>query len=180
MKINIKKDESDKDFYKELLYVSNKYNDVIKKPNLKTHSVFLQYGLYFVSSIIMILILTNLYLQDHRLLLLVTLIFVVLLTLLTVFYCLFSIRFVHSELKSTDKRTLTISKELVELTKGKNYDYKIEWNDIKFILINEHSIAFIPNKRSFLIIGINSIYKDDVINAVKEVKKTDLIIDNTK
>lgn len=179
MKIIIKKDETDKKFYDEMLFISSKYKEICKNPHLKTHSMTKIYAVYMIIFLLGLSLLTYLYLKYKNIFELVSLLFFGLMSVVAFFYMFIGFRYLRSETKSNDDRKLEINKNGVKLNRGSNFEYKIAWKDVKFVLISRYSIAFIPVNRSFLIIGVNKVNKNDIIKAIKEEKKSSLVIDNS-
>ena len=91
-----------------------------------------------------------------------------------------SIKFIKKEANSDVNSEININNSGVRLTKGKNIDYRINWKDIAHIIINKNVMVFLPKEKTKLIIGINSYYKDEVVKMIKDERREDLIIDNTK
>ena len=180
MKIITKKDPSDKEFYNELLYVTTKYARVLVNPHMKMRKVTNSFLFTIILCVLSELLLLYIYLKNKNILVLILIILVVLLLLMTLIYLVRALSFIKNESNNGGGSTVDITKTGVRLTKGKKMDYKIEWNDIKSIIINKYSITFIPVKRSFLMIGVNIIHKDDIIKAIKEVKKESILVDNSE
>jgi hypothetical protein len=180
MKIITKKDESDKEFYNELLYVTTKYNRILVNPRMKMRKVTNSFIFTILMCVLSALMLLYIYLKKNNILVLILIVLIVLLLIITILYLLNALHFIKNEVKESGGSTVDITKTGVRLTKGKKMDFKIGWDDIKYVLINNYSITFIPVKSTFLMIGVNIVHKDDIIKAIKEVKKDSIIIDNSK
>lgn len=180
MKLTIDKKECGKDFYNELLYISSKYPILKKNPNTKTHSVTKVFTFYITLGLLMMLAFALLYIKFNKWILLVILFFMSVYFFLSLYFLLDAIKFVNKEVKEKDDSILTINTSGVRITRGKKIDYKIDFKDIIYVLINKHTIVFLPKEKSNLMIGVASKYKKEIVNELKDLKKDDLIIDNSK
>lgn len=57
-----------------------------------------------------------------------------------------------------------------------NNNYQVKWKAIKYIIIYKYSICFIPTEINIPIISVSRDYEKDVLEAINEVKKKELII----
>lgn len=179
MKIVTKKEENDKEFYNELLYVTTKYSRILVNPHLKMRKVTSSFLFTMLLCILSIVLLLMVYLKHNKVLILVLIILCILLLLMTLMYFIRAKMFIKEQINDSDTSTIDINKSGVRITRGKKLDYKIDWDNIKYVLINKYSISFVPLKRSYLMIGANISHKKDIIKAIKEVKKEELVIDNS-
>ncbi len=99
---------------------------------------------------------------------------------MSLYYCYDSQRFINKELKSEEESSLTINNSGARLTRGKQLDFKIDFKDIAYVIINRYTIVFLPKDKTKLMIGIPVKYKKEVVSELKELKQEKLIIDNSK
>ena len=180
MKLILKKQKNEKDFCNELLFVSAKYKNLVKNPRIKIHKVTSIYVLYIPIGVLIIAALIYLMLKYKVWLLILLLIQMFIFLFVSLYYVYDSLKFIKKEATSDINSEITINNSGVRLTKGKNIDYRINWKDIAYIIINKNVLVFLPKEKTKLIIGINSYYKDEVIKMIKDERREDLIIDNTK
>ena len=180
MKLVIDKKECGRDFYNELLYISSKYPMLKKNPNTKAHSVTKIFSIYITIGFLMMVGFFLLYLRYTKWIFLLILLFMSIYFFMSLYFLYDSIKFVNKEVKEEDDSILTINNSGVRITRGKKLDYKIDFKDIMYVLINKYTVVFLPKEKSNLMIGVASKYKKEIIKELKDLKKDDLIIDNSK
>ena len=74
-------------------------------------------------------------------------------------------------------KTINIEKDYISY-KDNNKSFRVEFDDLKYVVINKYSICFIPKNKLSALISINVEYKKDVIDALSKYKKDYLIVDN--
>ena len=179
MKLIVEKKYNDWNFYDELLYISSKYPTLLKKPNTKAHKVTIVYAFYNLFAIFAVFLFLLFYLKTRKIIVLIILIQMIVLLLLSIYYYIDSFRFIKRELKREDETSITINKSGVRLTNGKLIDYNLEFKDIVHVIINKHTITFLPNSKRKLMIGFSSHYKKEIVKELKELKNDNLIVDNS-
>ena len=180
MKLTVDKKECGKVFYNEILYISSKYPLLKKNPNTKAHSVTKVFSLYITIGFLMMVAFFLLYVIFTKWIFLVILLFMSIYFFLSLYFLYDAIKFVNKEVKEKDDSILTINNSGVRITRGKKLDYKIDFKDIMYVLINKNTIVFLPKEKGNLMIGVPSKYKKEIVNELKELKKDDLVIDNSK
>jgi hypothetical protein len=179
MKIISKKDESDKNYYEELLYITSKYNKLVRTPHVKLHKISVVYTVYIV--LLSIMVIGLFFFLNKSILLVIGFILCIIALIFSIYFLCYSRNYIKKELSyDGNDPYVVISSKGISYVKGSNISYKISWNDVRWILINKYSVTFIPKKNSYLIIGVNSLYKDDIIKAVINEKKTHILVDNSE
>jgi hypothetical protein len=179
MKLVVKHENNDRDFFNELLYISAKWPNLIKNPTTKVHSITKVFSVYLIIGLIMLIGFILLYLNITKWIFLVIIFFMSIYFFISLYFLLDTLRYINKELKDETDSDLTINTSGVRLTRGKKIDYKIDYKDIMYVLINNHSIVFLPKEKSKLMIGLSSKYKDEIIKEFKKMNKDELIIDNS-
>ena len=179
MKLIIERQEEKKerDMYNELLFISSKYNNIIKNPRLKVHKVTNILWGYLIIGILFLAFFTYLMIKRSMPIYLVLIVILVCCIAFSLRFLVDSYKFIKTELSKKLKTELTINASGVRLNKGKSYDYKMSWKDIAYVIVNKHSIVFLPKERTMLI-GLNSCYNGQVVKALIDEKKEDLLVDN--
>lgn len=81
-----------------------------------------------------------------------------------------------SKLKNNDlEKKLIIEDEYVEMNIG-DEKFRLNFNDMHWIILNKYSITFLPKIEGATLIAIGIRYRDQVISNIKEKS---LIVDNT-
>lgn len=176
MKIEIK-DRENRNYYDELLYITSNYKKIFDNPKKKAHSLSIDALVMGIISFVALILFIILYRNNnsYRLFLFGIYLFILLIVLSIVYYLLIQRRITKlRNVKGTI--TLEIEKEHIDFITKKS-KYKVLWKDIKYVLINKHTICFIPKKSGMLLISLGIRYKEKVISALKDIKKTNLIID---
>lgn len=60
-----------------------------------------------------------------------------------------------------------------------NQNLKTRWDEILYVIINKHSIVFMPKAETQLMISIYSEYREQVLKAIEDAGHMDIVIDNT-
>ncbi len=92
-------------------------------------------------------------------------------------------KYISTETKRDANSVLIIDKEKVTLDNKNNHiTYECLWENIKFILISNYCISFVPISRdtSRFVITIPIDYKKECFNLLEKYNKMDLVINNKK
>ena len=176
MKIEIQNNGT-KEYYEEFLYIIQKYKRINKNPRKKVHSII---NMLIVEIILIILLLTisSFIFINYR-------IYPVIVgtTGVLLFIFLFSLysykRKVKEFMTCNETKVLKINKDCVEYFSDK-ITIKQKWENIKYVIINKHSIVFFPYNMNEIFISISISYKKDIIKAIKKYAKESKLIDNNK
>ncbi len=175
MKIDITKSSSD-EYYGEVLAVMSNYAKLLDNPRRKLRNPTTPALLYAGISAVFILIFSFLYMADKSQ---VMYFFVIVLFTVTLILCipyyLLILRKIAKLITNNSKKMLIIEDDYVELTVDGEKS-RIVMSQIKHIIINNHSIAFLPKDASSKIIAIDRAYKDEVLEAIGDKS---LIVDNS-
>lgn len=177
MKIEFK-ERGRKEYYEEMLYISYYFSKASKNPQKKVY-LFTSY-MWIHSLYMAVLLLVSLFfyfwMREVSFIFLTGAVFILLIAELYLIY----------QGKERMKRFLsTNDTKIIELTKeGIDFEdvqrnYRISWNEIRYILINRYSITFLPKSNDNLLISIDKQYQESVLEAIRECEKEDLIIDNS-
>ena len=181
MKLILKNEDRDKNFYNELLYISSKHPNIVKNPNMKVHSVTSLFTIYLLVGLSLGFACILLYfLKVQKWALILVAAFMVIDVLLSLFFLISSIRYIKKESSDENDSTLTINNSGIRITRGKTLDYKIDYDKIIYVIINNHTLVFLPSTRNNLMIAVPSKYKKEIVKELKDLGKEDLIIDNSK
>ncbi len=178
MKLIAKKQKNDKDFYNEILYVSSKYDGIAKNPNMKVHKITQLFAFYVPFGILMLGLILLLYIKTKNIVALVVVVQMIIFLLMPLYYLFYSINYMRKQLKGIEP-TITINKSGIRITKAKELDYLLSWEDVFYVIIENNSVVFLPKDKTKLIIGVNSHYKEELVKAVKDEGKELLLIDNS-
>ena len=170
-------EKTERNMYDELLFITSKYNTILNNPRLKVHKVTNVFWGYIVMGIIIVALFTYFAIKKNSPVFIALIILAVLCIILSIKYLIDAYKFINNELSKKTKSEITINTSGVRLTKGKGFDYKMAWDDIAYVIVNKHSIVFLPKDRTMLI-GINSCYNGKIVKALLDEKKDDLLIDN--
>lgn len=178
MKIEIN-EKPNKNFYDEFLSVSIKYRKILKNPNIKIKKITRELIKLIIMALLTLifLIVSYVYFKDTLFMFLTGIIF--LLLIYTVMYYIAINKRIKLFENDKSKSVINIDLDGIELIKENSQDVKLNWEQIKFILINKETICLIPKNPSFIMIALNTEYKDEFLEGVYKYNKENLIVDNT-
>jgi len=180
MKIIIKRKETDRKFYNELLYISSKYPNIVKNPNMKVHNVTNFFLTYILIGLLLMILFLLCFIKYGNWIFIVVIFLMISYFFMSLYFFYDSQKFINKELKATEDSSLTLNTSGARLTRGKELDFKIDFKDLIYVVINRYTIVFLPKDKTKLMIGIPSKYKKDIIDELKNLKQDKLIIDNSK
>lgn len=166
MKIEI--DKSSDKCYSEVLAVMSDYEKLKDNPQRKVRGLATQAMILTGISVIFLLAFTILYMRDtsYTLYFYVVVVFAVAFILGIIYNILIYRRI--SRLKGrNEKRTLTIEDEYVELAVGDERT-RLEMSEIQWVLINAHSVTFLPKNPSSMMIAVDKRYSNPIISAIPD------------
>ena len=175
MEIEIDKIGSD-DYYGEVLAVMSDYSKLVKNPRQKIRGLNSQAILLTGISLVFLVIFAALYLMSPgaSLYLYVIIIFSIALILGIIYIFLVNRRI--SKFKNNDStKKLVIEDEYVEMHIGDEQS-RLDFKDMQWIILNKHSITFIPKNEGATLIAVEIKYKNQVIGNIKEKQ---IIVDNS-
>lgn len=173
MKLEINENESNK-FYDELIFIQSNYKKLLikKKKNVSRMTIiFLKYILISIVFGILTLIMYN---ETKDKFYYFALYIYGLLVIFALVFIFITKRKINDEKNKFEKTKITLNDKNIEY-KSLNSIYKIEWNNLSFILFNKYSICFIPKDGKGKIIAISIKYKDKILECLKKYKKDNLI-----
>jgi len=177
MKIEIVEKLS-KDSYHEILSVVLNYYKVRKNPYKKVNLIipFLKILLFCILLMSFFIILYTLIQKPLNLFTYFIQTFIKGLFFLILFLFFFNL-ILKKSLKS--KLSVVIDDTGIEQRVNDKQDLKIQWNNIKVIIINKHSICVIPNSAKLGLLGLDIIHKEEFLSALFHFNKQNLILDNS-
>ncbi len=175
MEIKIDKIGSN-DYYGEVLEVMSNYSKLVKNPKQKIRGLNKQAILLTGIALAFLIIFSLLYMSDSRntLYLYVVIIFLVAFVLGIIYNILIHRRISKFKNSGSDKK-LVISDDFVEMLIG-NEQFRLNFNDIQWIIFNKYSITFLPKTEGATLIAVEIKYRNQVIANIKEKS---LIVDNS-
>ena len=169
-------DSGSKDYYGEVLAVMSNYGKLVKNPRQKIRGLHKQAMMLTGIALVFLLVFSILYAMDmsYTLYFYIIIIFSVALVLGIIYNILINRRISQLNNAGGDKR-LVIEKDYVEM----NIDgekIRLLISEIQYILINNYSIAFLPQNISSKMIAVDVAHKNEIINSINE---KNIIIDNS-
>lgn len=168
-----------KEYYEEYYFVLSRYKQLIKKPNSKAYQ-FTKYLIsYFVFGVFGLLLDVFFYLTfKNNLFIFCGGMFALILVYdLYVYYN--GKKVINTLMNDNKTKYIDINNDYVSYKDDLN-EYKVEWKDIKYIIVNKYSIVFLPVDISKLVISISSEYLDQVKQGISEANQLAKLVDNTK
>ena len=176
MKIEVK-ERGSKNYYDEFLYIISNYRKFRKNPNKKVHRLTINLLVYDILLLFSIIILLLFYVvdKDHLFIFLIGM-----LSLLFIFMLLYLIMInirIKQFMSSTETKIININNVGVEYADNEK-NIRIKWEEVAFIIINKHTICFLPKARTNILISLTTKYRKEVIKGLDKYNKTSLLIDN--
>lgn len=177
MEIALDRNNKSDDYYGEVLAIINNYQKLIENPKKKIRPMMGQALIYATISVVLLVIFAALYLTDsgHGWYIYIVALFSLTLALSIVYMILIK-RSISALKNNSSGKKLIIEDGYVELASDRQ-TARLEMSEIRHIIINKHSIAFLPKNASKNIIAVSADYSDAVISAVLDKS---LIVDNSK
>lgn len=175
MEIRIGNVES-KDYYGEVLAVMSSYGKLVKNPRQKIRGLHKQAMMLTGIALVFLVVFSILYAMDmsYTLYFYIVIIFAVALVLGIIYNILINRRISQLKNPGADKR-LVIEKDYVEMSIDGEKS-RLLMSEIRYVLINNYSIAFLPQNVNSKMIAIDVAHKNEIINSINE---KDIIIDNS-
>ena len=178
MKIEVK-ERGNNEFYDEFLSVMFNYKKLVNNPYLKIKPLTKSAITLGLISLVMLITFIILFALDStfKLYLYFISMFSFLVGLSICYYLIIKNRI--NKLKSVKGViSINIEKDYIEYL-SEAAKYKINFNDIKYIIINKHNIAFLPKKPGSVLISLNVKYINEVKESLQKFGHLDLLIDNS-
>lgn len=175
MEIRIGNVES-KDYYGEVLAVMSNYGKLVKNPRQKIRGLHKQAMMLTGIALVFLVVFSILYALDmsYTLYFYIVIIFAVALVLGIIYNILINRRISQLKNPGADKR-LVIENEHVEMSID-GEKTRLLMSEIQYILINNYSIAFLPQNISSKMIAVDVAHKNEILNSINE---KNIIIDNS-
>lgn len=169
-------DSGSKDYYGEVLAVMSNYGKLVKNPRQKIRGLHKQAMMLTGIALVFLLVFSILYAMDmsYTLYFYIIIIFAVALVLGIIYNILINRRISQLKNPGADKR-LVIENDHVELSID-GEKTRLLMSEIQYILINNYSIAFLPQNINSKMIAVNVAHKNEILNSINE---KNIIIDNS-
>lgn len=169
-------DSGSKDYYGEVLAVMSNYGKLVKNPRQKIRGLHKQAMMLTGIALVFLLVFSILYAMDmsYTLYFYIIIIFAVALVLGIIYNILINRRISQLKNPGADKR-LVIENDHVELSIDSEKT-RLLISEIQYILINNYSIAFLPQNINSKMIAVNVAHKNEILNSINE---KNIIIDNS-
>ena len=167
-----------KDFFGEFQAIRLRFKKIIKKPNMKLKSVFRSFSRAIVCYIVLNILSVILYQLSLEPAWLFTIGVVTFATILYIVLLLAMEKSYREFLKLADSSVIEIDETGISLEKGDQF-FEMKWEAITHILINQYSIACLPDAPSKIMLAFDLEKKDEIIKGIIEYGHQDLIVDNT-
>ena len=169
-------DSGSKDYYGEVLAVMSNYGKLVKNPRQKIRGLHKQAMMLTGIALVFLVVFSILYAMDmsYTLYFYIIIIFAVALVLGIIYNILINRRISQLKNPGADKR-LVIENDHVELSIDSEKT-RLLISEIQYILINNYSIAFLPQNINSKMIAVNVAYKNEILNSINE---KNIIIDNS-
>jgi len=169
-------DSGSKDYYGEVLAVMSNYGKLVKNPRQKIRGLHKQAMMLTGIALVFLVVFSILYAMDmsYTLYFYIIIIFAVALVLGIIYNILINRRISQLKNPGADKR-LVIENDHVELSIDSEKT-RLLISEIQYILINNYSIAFLPQNINSKMIAVNVAHKNEILNSINE---KNIIIDNS-
>jgi hypothetical protein len=169
-------DSGSKDYYGEVLAVMSNYGKLVKNPRQKIRGLHKQAMMLTGIALVFLLVFSILYAIDrsYTLYFYIVVIFAVALVLGIIYNILINRRISQLKNPGADKR-MVIENDHVELSID-GEKTRLLMSEIQYILINNYSIAFLPQNINSKMIAVNVAHKNEILNSINE---KNIIIDNS-
>jgi hypothetical protein len=175
MEIKLDKSESN-NYYGEVLAVMSNYLKLVKNPKKKIRGTNTEAILLTGIALVFLVIFTVLYLLDPSY---TPFQYVIIIFSIALFFGIIYNILIHrriSKLKNNDSdRKLIIEDDYVEMNIG-DEQFRLNFNDIQWIILNKYSITFLPKNKGAVLIAIEIKYASQVIDNIKDKS---IIVDNS-
>ena len=178
MKIEVNKRGS-KEYYDEFLYIATNYRKFQKDPKRKTHGLT-KYLLGYECFILLAIVLEFLCYRFFDDVIFVVLVgMLLLLLLLSLYYHFTAVKRIRAFLNDEGNKSVEIDSEAVTYTDDSK-SVRILFDELNCVRIADYGICFLPKNQTDILISINREYEDEVLQALKEAGRDDLIVNNSK
>ena len=166
-----------KEYYDEFLYVLYSFKKFLKNPKTKANSFTksMTFNIMLGAIGLVLMIVSYLVFKDT-----IFMIFIMTFVFILVIYILIYMqgkKRLNQMMSDEQEKIIKIDEEGVTY-KDADKLFQLSWNKIKYILINKYSISFLPSTADMIMVSISNEYLDDILKAIEEVNKKDLIVDN--
>ncbi|MBO5994572.1 MAG: hypothetical protein J6Q41_03585 [Firmicutes bacterium] len=167
-----------KEFYDEIMYIATNFYRFRDKPERKARSQAKTYTGYCIATVLAILVFVFEYFTDRGgiFLLLAGMMLVCLIYFIAL---MIGIRKrIDLMMNEPGSKIIDIDERGVRF-ESERQTLQIRWEELSSVIINKHSIIFMPKTEVQLMISIYTKYKEQVLQAVEAAGHMDLVVDNT-
>lgn len=167
-----------REFYDEIMYIASNFRKYRGRPEKRTRSQLKTLTGYCVLTILVIAVFLFEYFVDRGG------VFLLLAGMMLV--CLiYFIALIIGTRKRIDIMMNEPGTKIIDIDErgvryeAENQTLQTKWDDITNVIINKHSIVFMPRTEIQLMVSIYAKYKEQVLQAVEAAGHMDLVVDNT-
>ena len=167
-----------REFYDEIMYIASNFRKYRGRPEKKARSQMKVYTLYCLASALVTLVFLFEYFTEHKG------VFLLLAGMMVVCLLMFIAMIVGIKkrigimMNEPGTKIIDIDERGVRY-EAENQTLQTKWDDITNVIINKHSIVFMPRTEIQLMVSIYAKYKEQVLQAVEAAGHMDLVVDNT-
>lgn len=167
-----------KEFYDEILYISANHKKYRTKPEKKVRSQTGSFKGLSVLALICAILFVWEYFQDREGIFLLLCGMMIVCVIMFIALVIGVNKRIRSMMDQPGTNVIEINERGITYESEKQ-TVRLRWNEIMNVLINRHSIVFMPISESGLMITIYSRYKDEILQGIEDAGHMDLVVDNT-
>ena len=172
-------DNDKKEYYDEVLYICSHYKKYLNNPTRKAKGEAQNTIVWTIITTVILIIFLIMYFTTKSM----NNLYIAGLYMLVLAYAIYYLSVINKRINlmmnSDLKKSVEINDQYVEYEDGKQ-SLKISWDEITHVMIQKYSICFIPKNPTSLFVTVSRLYEDQVVKAVQEAGKGNLIVDNSK
>ena len=164
-----------KEFYDELLFVTNNFKKFQKKPETKVQSLSKYIRNYMIYCCLAAILMAIFYVVFSNTIFNVLWGMFIILAVIYAFYLKSINDTLKAYLEDDSVKEIDINEEYIGYSDGTK-TINTNWNEIQNIIITNNAIIFLPKGINNIVIAISTDYKDEVEEAIKFYNKDNLVI----
>ena len=166
-----------KEYYEEFLYILYEYRRFLKNPKTKANSFSKSMIFNIVLGAIGLVLMMVSYVVFKDTIFMIFIIALVFVLVFTILIYLQGKKRLKDLMNDEKEKIIKIDEEGITYKDAEKL-YQISWNKIKYVLVNQYTVAFFPSTVDTLIISVSNEYLDDILKGIEEVNKKELVVDN--
>ena len=184
MKIDIKEITNKKEYIDEAHYILYFYKKILKQPKRKISTLSKSLNIRIIILVLYLVLTLPIIIQSNGTPEVTCYILVLIVLILVITRKIkYNKQLSYMSSTETNSKLEVNSDEIVLDNNNFKRTYKVEWNDVKYILITNNCICFMVNINKSMqgnLIIIPKDYEEKLIKILKKLEKEDLIIYNKK